>query len=471
MTRVMMSESGSPRGGRPWTLLLGPGERLEAAFPLLQAILSDPTADNPQGGDSYLEQTEDLGALICDFPNSGRLLLDADVIPLEDVGLVRRFCAQHPSWELHLLGEDPGRAAARALRELRGARWMPAPLDVSSLHSLAERMPDVVAGVSPAAARPDREATLEAEAGLLTVEEVLVATEEGEGQPTASAASSLIARVEAILEGDAEPAAASQLGTAVTRGPEPRAAVLPKVEAAPSEAAPSEAIPPTASRAPAPAPYFKNQIADLADLVQRVDLNLESLRLEAEDSASPDVAHKLEEVSAEAARLKQFARTLSYLAAPPPPGNQRFELAPMIEELLTARRSEPGSPRYLVRTSDPLAVRSDKALLGQVFDALLYLSHHLAGENGTIRVDGRLEEDPAGLTDRVRVSIRFPAPDHPELEAADVLVPYGLRRLMPELGPNALAAAAGIVKGQGGSLELVPEQGGFEWVLRLPHAE
>jgi hypothetical protein len=43
---------------------------------------------------------------------------------------------------------------------------------------------------------------------------------------------------------------------------------------------------------------------------------------------------------------------------------------------------------------------------------------------------------------------------------------------LPELGANALAAAGGILSGQGGRLELRAESGGgLEWVLHLPAAE
>jgi hypothetical protein len=41
--------------------------------------------------------------------------------------------------------------------------------------------------------------------------------------------------------------------------------------------------------------------------------------------------------------------------------------------------------------------------------------------------------------------------------------------VLPDLGPNALSAAVGIVRGQGGTLELgSPARGRLSWTLTLP---
>ncbi len=71
----------------------------------------------------------------------------------------------------------------------------------------------------------------------------------------------------------------------------------------------------------------------------------------------------------------------------------------------------------------------------------------------------------------VQASIRFPAGRFEHLHPAKILEPYALRRELPELGANSLAAATGIVSGQGGSVELHKEPGGgLEWLVRLPSA-
>lgn len=220
-----------------------------------------------------------------------------------------------------------------------------------------------------------------------------------------------------------------------------------------------------------PAPFFKHQVADLADIVQCVDMGLDQA---AEDLLDPDsqvgvrLAARFEQLCGEVARLRQYTRTLSFMASPPGAGEQTFDLAPMLEEMLTMRRSEVDAPRYLIRTPDGLPLRSDKLLLTQALDALLFLCHASAGPGGTVRVDGRLVDDEDMP---IQVSIRFPAGQLADLEPNEIVQPYALRRTLPELGPNSLAAATGILRGQGGDVELVKEpRGGLEWLIRLPRA-
>ena len=123
-----------------------------------------------------------------------------------------------------------------------------------------------------------------------------------------------------------------------------------------------------------------------------------------------------------------------------------------------------------MRASGPLGVRSDKRLLAQAFDALLFLSHRFAGPEGTVRVDAQPAEGREGGTGELRVSVRFTGGGFAGLSPAEIMEPYALRRDLPELGANSLAAAAGILRGQGGSLILRQEgeDGGFEWLVSLP---
>jgi len=143
--------------------------------------------------------------------------------------------------------------------------------------------------------------------------------------------------------------------------------------------------------------------------------------------------------------------------------------------MLSSLRGEQDAPRYLLRISEPLTARSDKRLLSQAFDALLFFTHRCSGPEGTARIDGRRVEDPLaepGEADRVLISIRFPAGAFGDREPAQVLEPYALRQSLPELGANALAAAAGILRGQGGGLDLHQERGGgLEWLIHLPFVE
>ena len=74
------------------------------------------------------------------------------------------------------------------------------------------------------------------------------------------------------------------------------------------------------------------------------------------------------------------------------------------------------------------------------------------------------------------VTARIDAPAGPlhALEPAEILEPYSFRRLLPSIGPNALAAASRILEGQGGSLVLErtdgnPDQGPrFLFEVSLP---
>ena len=67
------------------------------------------------------------------------------------------------------------------------------------------------------------------------------------------------------------------------------------------------------------------------------------------------------------------------------------------------------------------------------------------------------------------VRLEFPAGPLAGTDIARVLEPYGVRRILPDLGPNALAAAIAIVEGQGGAATLGTNgDGRFEWRVELP---
>ena len=69
------------------------------------------------------------------------------------------------------------------------------------------------------------------------------------------------------------------------------------------------------------------------------------------------------------------------------------------------------------------------------------------------------------------LTIQFPPGPLADLEPERILQPYGLRRVVPKLGPNALAAATGIIAGQGGRALLERAgQGRLGWMIELPRA-
>ena len=69
------------------------------------------------------------------------------------------------------------------------------------------------------------------------------------------------------------------------------------------------------------------------------------------------------------------------------------------------------------------------------------------------------------------VVIDAPAGPLASRSGADILTPYAIRRELPEIGPNALAAAASILRGQGGDLAVaVHATGRLRFTASLPAA-
>jgi hypothetical protein len=398
------------------TLLFGPGERLADLMNLVGAAAPRARVRQMADLDELAERPEHRGG-------QGVLLVDADVLPAEDVGYLRRFLAREARFKLTLVGEDSSRRVARTLLRLPRVRWMGWPPDLDDVRGL----------VAPARAAALAVRTRAAPAPAPPRSPARVA-------PAAGEAVDELARIEAILDlpQEAEPLDVGEAGMRATP--------------APARGQPT-----------APPRYFRDQVADLADIAQRIEGGLSSAR---ESGALADP--KVEALSGDVARLVQFTRTLSYLSAAPPPGDQEFDLAELIDTLVDGLpKKGPQSPRWLARSSGPLPVRSDRELLLQAFDALLFLAEKCSGRGEIVRVQAGPVEPGAGH--RARVTLDFSSGPLADLEPAQVLEPYGLRRTLPDLGPNALSAAIGIIAGQGGRLELrKPSRGRFSWILELP---
>lgn len=457
----------------PPPLLVGPGERLAPLPAVLAALAAGESAREPAA-----TPVSDLAELLATDAPRGRLLVDADHLPLEDVGIVARYLDGGGAGLL-VTGSDPGAAVARRLLSRAGARWLAWPLDVEQLAELA-------AGRGEAGERGEHRAQAERDPDA-----------HGAGDATESLARDLAA-IEAILRaGEAAlplpPAAPEAAPPPETRsaGREARprrvpgglAALAERVELSPEEleafvGAPLEdtgerapeqerersrpgAVAPqerdAAAALPAPPPWYRRQVADLADRAQRLDLSLVRAREareragEAEDGV---LDQPLEELGNEVFGLVQFTRTLGYLAAPPPRGSQEIALSTLLEELLGGLAgADPESPRYLFRAGDPAVVRSDKSLLVQAFDALFQVAAACSGAADVVRVSlDAAEGDPR----RLRLLLTFPAGPLEDVPLERILAPYGLRPLLPRIGPNALAAAARILQGQGGTLAVGP---------------
>ncbi|MBK7876629.1 MAG: hypothetical protein IPJ77_12930 [Planctomycetes bacterium] len=532
-----------------WLLIVGPGPRLAELLPVL--------APSSDGGDCVrLQPLADLASLLRPATGRARLVLDLDLLPLEDAGLVRLWLRADPARELVLAGDDATRRAARLLLGEPRARWLAWPPDLDDLKRLV-RAPGAAAAEArgshssppspegPAAEPPTMDALGEE---LSQIEAILGAPLPRRAARTAAAEASAHAGGPPSPASPARPPVGAARTPARAPEPAPPAATPPRVSAPPLEtpsfAAPrapehealeeldeleelhefeleprpgprslppsaSEAFaPPTASapravapetegsppgasstRMPAPesaadapgassarapdaprppAPYFQHQVADLADLAQRIELGLTQVRegAQASEESAELLAAPLDELTQDVARLLQFTRTLGFLVAAPGPGQQRFDLGELVDVFtrdLVARGAE--GPRCLARKQGPAPVRSDRQLVAQALDALFFVASRAAAPGEIVRV--KLETDERAA----RLAIEFPAGPLDGLEPARILEPYALRRVLPELGANALSAAVGILRGQGGALEL--ERKGerhLEWRVRLPLA-
>ena len=132
-------------------------------------------------------------------------------------------------------------------------------------------------------------------------------------------------------------------------------------------------------------------------------------------------------------------------------------------------QSGPEAPRCQFKTAPGATVRSDRQLLSQALDAVFFLVRCTSRKGDLVRAQvQRLDADDRAW---IEMALDFPSGPLEGLPEEDVVSPYSLTDLFPELGPNALAAAAGIVTGQGGRLILVNRAPGrITWHLRLPRA-
>jgi hypothetical protein len=379
-------------------LWFGPGARLAELAALLQALGTEAAGTLGEPGD-LVELTE--GAV--------RLVWDVDTLAQEDLGFLRRHVARAKGGELVLVGDDVTRRSMRMLLRGNHVRFLPWPPDIEDLRALAGGAGNVSGHSSPAAR-----------------------TVAPRHPAAAPADDDELAQIEDILSGDATTRRAVE-------------------------------VPPAAPRAPAgsklepPPPYFKDQVADLADIAQRIQLSL--------DGATNGKGETIERVGQEVERLVQFTRTLGYLVSPPTPGAQTFDLSEMVEVFLASTPKTPESPRLLFRGGGELPVRSDRALLSQALDAFVFLAQSCAAKGEIVRLQTRPDGESCVLT------IQFPPGPLADLEPERILQPYGLRRVVPKLGPNALAAATGIIAGQGGRALLERAgQGRLGWMIELPRA-
>jgi hypothetical protein len=396
-----------------------------------------------------------------------RAILDAQLLSPEDAGLLRRWLERGPH-ELVLFGEEGSRRVWKELCRAPRVSFLDWPPDLLDLESLGAHTPQP--GDTPA--EPTRSPAL-ADPELAEVEAILgghdsarceaagaVAPESPVDEPGSKAppapapagpaAADTQSRNVEEFEFDLLPEELEQLAQSGAQAPlaEPR----PSGASAPAASVPDLVAPP---------PYFKDQVADLADIAQRIELSLE-LVAEADERAG------LAPLEDEVRRLVQFTRTLGYLVAPPGPGNQNIDLSELVEIFLSSAVSRADdAPRCLFRGGGVLPVRSDRTLLTQALDAFFFVAQSCAESGEIVRVQttrSGTPEQPMAL-----ITIEFPAGRLSGVPPETILSPYGLRRILPTLGPNALAAATGIFAGQGGHALLERRgEGRLAWLLEVP---
>lgn len=494
------------------SIVLGPGERFRPLGALLGGLGFDLRR---------IHDWADLGSVA----SQGRavILVDAATTPQEDLGFVRRVLEKNGDARAVALGEDAGVRVARSLLAMPRVRWIHWPPDLHEILSITAGLHADEEGASDPTEdreeRPSREPARGAQP----------ATARASGR---DAGADEIERIQSILEGGGEgfdepDATGSALGSKAAGGAAESRATAPNSPSLDDETTFREIAPPPARETAAPGPregatqvpregaahparedasrlargdesrsdrgagprsagtfeapssragaddvpnvhesapdWWRAQVADLANAVQRIELGAQAVRLEAVDD---EVAEQVDALDAEVARLVQFTRTLAYVAAPPARGDQVFDLAEMVQLFVKELASKSDAPRCLFRGPAYVWVRSDRVLLTQVFDALFWLAGACARGGELVRAQVKREGDFA------EVRIEFPVGPLEGLDVERILEPYGVRRVLPDLGPNALSAARGILSGQGGRADLQRTSNGrLEWRVELPAVE
>ncbi len=235
-----------------------------------------------------------------------------------------------------------------------------------------------------------------------------------------------------------------------------------------SSAARQDAPPPT-GMAPAERTALalgRDQVAVLADISQRLELAFLALR-----EAGRGQSSELESAQVELRRLLRFTRSLACLAAPPPRGDDEFDVAGLLEELLATLtlRGRTG-PRFQPATGGggrptvEFIARADRAAITMALETVLTLARLCASGGDTVRVSYAPLNGSA-----LSIAVDFPAGPLHDVEPGRVLDASLLRERLPELDPSELAAATAIFRSQGGLLEFAAaDDGQLSARVRLP---
>lgn len=121
----------------PAALWLGPGPLFRDLGPVLEVLAAAAARDSGSGGPApTIESLTDLDRLLDPPQGTGRLLLAVEGLPIEDVGLVKRFVRRYAGWSLILCGGDPRHSTVRSLAGDRHSRWLAWPPDLDQMRAL-----------------------------------------------------------------------------------------------------------------------------------------------------------------------------------------------------------------------------------------------------------------------------------------------------------------------------------------------
>lgn len=460
------------RSGPPaWSVCLGPGSELEDLGPVLVHLSR--TVNN--GVDVRITTLADLAGLMAGFAGRGRLILQGDNFPDEDIGFVRRFLANNPHWNLVLVGKDAGTRPARVILGMDRTRWLAVPPDLDQMRELV-RYPSVPE--PPSWERKEEESELAPPPPPAPVQVP-------PPQPTTPPGSPPAGGVTPTAPVPVEATPPRQPPTAAHRAePLPSPKKTPPVNP-PSASSHPETPRSASARSRKDAAVEVRALEDpVAELSAQLDVGatatvLDSGEMRAQVAALADIAQRLElslesgdgpppglgAPNAELARLRRFTHMLAHVTSPPPRGLESFDLGDLLEEkLASVALATPKELRFLPKGKPGLRTLADRDSVGTALEAVIDLARACAEPNGVVKAPYSVNS--AGLCE---VVLDFPAGPLSDADPARALRPGGVQEELPDLGPADLPAAAALIAAQGGTLSI--EAGGdlrLRVVIEMP---
>lgn len=117
-------------------ILAGSGRRARETGAVLAALAGLDAAGERRGVAWTESGLADLEELFAPHSLEGLLILEAERVPPEDIGFVRRFLERQAGWRLVVVGESEQDARARTLLALARAQWLAWPPDLGELRVL-----------------------------------------------------------------------------------------------------------------------------------------------------------------------------------------------------------------------------------------------------------------------------------------------------------------------------------------------